>query len=175
MSAPRNGSATAGVGPEVPAWLPRAALGVLLLALAATHVGDAWGWIAAVAALLAVSTPWVQLAWVAMLSLTLSEIVAPPDPADWHPYVVLAGVALAQLLAARIALIPPRALVALRVFARPAGVTAIAVVPCEGLLALALWLRASPHPTWQPAVLVAAVALLGLGALLFVRLLASRR
>ena len=159
---------------EIPAWAARAALGVLLLVLAGVHAGDAWGWIAAVAALVAVTTPWVQLAWVAMLSLALSEVVAPADPANWRPYVILAGVALAQLLAARVALIPPRARVALRVFVRPLRVTAAAVVPCEGLLALALWLRTTPHATWQPAVLIAALALLGLGALLFVRLLPSR-
>jgi hypothetical protein len=158
-------------GREVPAWAPRAALGVLLLALATLHVGDAWGWIAALAGLAAAVSPWVQLAWVAMLSLALSELIQPAGAGAWHPYAVLAGLVLAQVLAARAAITPVRARVELRVFARPLLVAAVVAAPCEALLALELWLRGAALPGWLPTTLLAALALLGLGGLLFGRLL----
>lgn len=158
-------------GREVPAWAIRAALGVLLLALAALHAGDAWGWIAAFAGVAAAVSPWVQLAWVAMLSLALSELVQPAGAGAWHPYAVLAGVVLAHVLAARAAITPVRARVEPRVFARPLLAAAAVTAPSEGLLALTLWLRGAALPSWLPATLVAALALLALGALLFGRLL----
>ncbi|MFC4244655.1 hypothetical protein ACFOYW_14875 [Gryllotalpicola reticulitermitis] len=162
-----------GTGVTVPAVAVRAALGVLLLALATLHAGDAWGWIAGIAGAAAAVGPWVSLAWVAMLSLALSELTQPAGAAAWHPYLVLAGLVLAQTLAARAAMTPWRARVSLRVFTRPLLVGAAVAVPCEALLALTLWLRATPHGTWLPAALIAALALLALGALLFGRLLRS--
>jgi len=158
-------------GREAPAWAIRAVLGALLLALAALHTGDAWGWIAALAGLAAALSPWVQLAWVAMLSLALSELVQPAGAGAWHPYAVLAGLALAQVLASRAAITPVRARLELRTFARPLVVAAIVTAPCEALLALALWLRGAALPAWLPASLIAALALLALGSLLFGRLL----
>jgi hypothetical protein len=165
--------ALAGSGVEAPAWVVRAALGVVLLALAALHLGDAWGWIAAVSGLAAVLSPWLQLAWVAMLSLALSELTQPAVAAAWHPYVILAGLVLAQLLAARAAVIPVRARVELRMFLRPLLVAAAVAVPCEALLAVTLWLRGTAHVGWLPATVIGALALLALGALLFGRLLRS--
>lgn len=164
-------SGLAGLGASAPAWVLRAVLGALLIGLAALHLLDAWGWVAAVAALAAVTTPWVPLAWVAMLSLALSELVQRPGAAVWHPYVMLAGLALAQVLAARVAITPVRARVALRIFVRPLLTAAVIVAPCEGLLALTLWLRTGAPVDWLPAAVVAALALFGLGALLFARLL----
>jgi hypothetical protein len=158
-------------GREAPAWAIRAALGVLLLGLATLHAGDAWGWAAALAGLAAAASPWVSFAWVAMLSLALSELTQPAGAGAWRPYVVLAGLALAQVLASRAAITPGRARVELRVFGRPLLVAAVVVLPCEGLLALALWLRAAALPGWLPATLLAALALLALGALLVGRLL----
>jgi len=167
--------ALAGTGAEAPAWAIRAALGVLLLGLAALHARDGWGWVAGVTGFAAVASPWVQLAWVAMLSLALSELVQPAGAGAWHPYVVLAGLALAQVLAARAAVIPVRARVELRLFTRPLLIAAAIAAPCEGLLALALWLRGTATPAGLPATLIAALALLGLGALLFGRLLSAAR
>ena len=161
----------AGTGREVPAIAVRVVLGVLLLALAGLHLGDAWGWFAIVTALVAVTTRWVSFAWAAMLSLALSELTQPAGAAAWHPYVILAGLVLAHILATRAAFTPARARVGLRVFARPLLIGAVIAAPCEALLALALWLRATPHGTWLPAGLIGALALLGLGALLFARLL----
>ncbi|GAA4172762.1 hypothetical protein [Gryllotalpicola koreensis] len=158
-------------GRELPAWAVRAVLGVLLLALAALHAGDAWGWIAALAGVAAAVSPWLQLAWVAMLSLVLSELIQPAGAGAWHPYTVLAGVALAHVLAARAAVTPVRARVELRVFARPLLIAAAVTAPSEGLLALTLWLRGAALPSWVPATVVGAAALLALGALLFGRLL----
>lgn len=169
------GSAARDARAAVPAWWLRIALGVLLLALAGLHALDAWGWIAALAAIGALVSPWVQLAWVAMLSLALGELAGKPGAASWHPYVVLAGIALAQLLAARVALTAPGARVALGVFAGPLRTTALIVAPCEVLLAVALRLDAAPHDSWLPAVLLAVLALLGLGVLLFGRLLRAER
>jgi len=166
-----TGSTLSGTGAEVPAVAVRAALAVLLLALAALHVGDAWGWIAAVMTLAAVATRWMALAWVAMLSLALSELTQPPGAGAWHPYAVLAGLVLAHTLAARAAVTPWRAHVALRVFTGPLLLAAAVAVPSEALLALTLWLRGTPHGTWLPAALIAALALLSLGGLLFARLL----
>ncbi|MCL2515045.1 MAG: hypothetical protein FWD85_07405 [Microbacteriaceae bacterium] len=168
VHAPR--AALAGTGREVPAVAVRAALGVLLVALAFLHLGDAWGWIALFAALGGVLSPWPALAWVAMASLALSEL-AEPARAAWHPYVLLAGIAVAQVLAARVAITPVRARVAVRVFARPLAVAAAITVPCEALLAVALWLRGTPHGTWLPAVALGVLALLALGGLLIYRLL----
>jgi hypothetical protein len=165
--------ALAGTGVEAPAWAVRAALGIVLLATAALHLADAWGWVAVLGALAAATTPWVQLAWVAMLSLALSELSQPPGAGSWHPYAVLAGIALAHVLAARAALTPLAARVELRVFARPLVVAGIVVVPCEGMLALTLWLRGAPHAEWAPAAVIAAIGLLALGALLFARLVRS--
>jgi len=165
------GGVLSGTGREVPAVAVRAALGVLLVALATLHMGDLWGWIAGIAGLAAVAGPWLSLAWVAMLSLALSELTQPAGAAAWHPYAILAGLVLAHILAARAALTPWHARVAVRVFARPLVVGAAVAAPCEALLALTLWLRATPHGTWLPAALIAALALLGLGALLFARLL----
>ena len=158
-------------GREVPVWVIRAVLGVLLLALAALHAGDAWGWIAALAAVVGSVTPWVQLTWVAMLSLALSELTQPAGAGAWQPYAVLVGVTFAHVLASRAAVTPLAARVELRVFSRPLLVALAVVVPCAGLLALALWLRAADLPHWVPAGLIAALALLALGALLFARLL----
>jgi hypothetical protein len=166
-------STLAGTGREVPAVAVRVALGLLLLALAALHVGDAWGWIAGIATVVAVATRWLSFAWVAILSLALSELTQPPGAAAWHPYLILAGLVLAHILAARAALTPVRARVALRVFARPLLLGVAITVPCEGLLGLTLWLRATPHGMWLPAALIAALLVLGLGALLFARLIPS--
>jgi hypothetical protein len=160
-----------GAGRELPAVAVRAALGVLLIGLGLTHVHDAFGWIAIAATLGAVLSPWPALAWVAMASLALAELAEPARAAAWHPYALLAGLVLAHTLAARVAVTPVRARVAWRVFARPLVLAVCVAVPAEALLALALWLREAPHPTWLPAVAIAALALLSLGALLFVRLL----
>lgn len=162
-----------GTGREVPAVAVRAALAVVLLALAVLHYGDAWGWIAIIATVAAVATRWLSFAWAAMLSLALSELIQRPGAGAWHPYVILAGLVLAHVLAARAAITPVRARVALRVFQRPLLIGLAVTVPCEALLALSLWLRATPHGTWLPAALIAALALLGLGALLMARLLRS--
>jgi hypothetical protein len=163
----------AGAGIEVPAWVLRVALGLLLLGLSVMHAGDAWGWIAAFVGLGAVASPWVQLAWVSMLSLALSELAQPAGAGAWHPYVMLAGLALAQVIAARTAITPLSARVELRVFGRPLLLAAAVAAPCEGLLALALALRlrGAALPGWLPATVIAALALLGLGWLLFARLL----
>lgn len=176
MSDPRSDellvtSTLAGTGAEVPAIAVRAALGVLLLALATLHAGDAWGWIAGIATVVGVGSRWMSVTWVAILSLALSELTQRAGAAAWHPYVILAGLVLAHVLATRAAMTPWQARVALRVFRRPLLLGAAVTVPSEALLALTLWLRATPHGTWLPAALIAAVALLAVGALLFPRLL----
>ncbi|GAA4154987.1 hypothetical protein GCM10022286_03340 [Gryllotalpicola daejeonensis] len=160
----------AGAGVEVPAWAIRVALGVVLIAAGALHAGDAWGWLAMSLGALAAASPWVQLAWAAMLSLALSELTQPAGAGTWHPYAVLAAVVLAHVLASRAAITPVRARVELRIFRRPLIVACVIALTSELLLALTLWERGRSHPTWAPATLVAALALLGLGALLFLRL-----
>lgn len=172
MSAARvRRAALLGAGREVPGWSLRAALGVLLLALALVHAGDAWGWIAAVITIGAVTSPWPQLAWAAMASLALSELSEPGGARVWHPYVMLAGIVLAHVIATRVAVTPLRAQFALGVFARPLVVAAVVAAASEALLAVTQWLRATPHGAWLPAVAIGAVALLALGVLLFARLL----
>jgi hypothetical protein len=108
-----------------------------------------------------------------MLSLALSELAQPAGAGAWHPYVMLAGLTLAQVIAARTAITPLSARVELRVFRRPLLLAAAVAAPCEGLLALALALRlrGAALPGWLPATVIAALALLGLGWLLFARLL----
>jgi hypothetical protein len=163
--------ALGGAGLEAPAWTLRVALAVLLLGLSVVHLADAWGWIAAFLGLAAAASPWVQLAWVSMLSLALSELAQPAGAGAWHPYVILAGLVVAQVIAARTAITPLSARVELRVFRRPLLLGAAVAAPCEGLLALALWLGGAALPAWLPATVIAALALLALGWLLFARLL----
>jgi hypothetical protein len=100
-----------------------------------------------------------------------------PDPLDWHPYVLVAGVHAAHLLASWMLVAPPLARVQLRALA-PSVVRYIAIqVPTQLLIAATLWLASATTPSDAlPAIAVVAAGALGALALVLIGpLLRERR
>jgi hypothetical protein len=166
------------IGPHAPAWALRGAFFVLSVTLGIVEGTSAfWSGVVIVLAAAAVAMPRWMTAWVMLVVLAGTVLTRHPDPLDWHPYLLVAGVHMAHLLASWMLVASPRTRVQLRALA-PSALRFVAIqVPVQLFIGATLWLASASTPGGSmPAIaVVAAGALLALALVLLGPLLRERR
>ena len=166
------------IGPHVPGWALRGVffvVGVILGIVEGTSVF--WSGVVVVLAAAAVVVPRWMTAWVMLVVLAGTVLTRHPDPLDWHPYALVAGVQAAHVLASWMLVAPARSRVQLRALAPSARRFLAIQVPTQLLIVATLWLAAATTPRGAlPAIaVVAAGALTCLALVLVGPLLRERR
>ncbi len=166
------------IGAHVPGWALRAVFFVLGVTLGIVEgTSSFWSGVVIVLAAAAVVVPRWMTGWVMLVVLAGTVLTRHPDPLDWHPYLLVAGVHAAHVLASWMLIAPPRCRVQLRAL-RTSAVRYLAIqVPTQLLIAATLWFgSATPPRAALPAIaVVAAGALAALALVLLGPLLRERR
>ncbi|WP_345764698.1 hypothetical protein [Diaminobutyricibacter sp. McL0608] len=166
------------IGPHVTAWVLRGAFFIVGVGLGLVEGTSAfWSGVVVLLAAAAVVVPRWMTAWVMLVVLAGTVLTRHPDPLDWHPYLLVAGVHAAHVLASWMLVMSPRARVQLRALAPSALRFAAIQVPSQLLIAVTLWLASATasHAALPAIAVVAAVALVSLSLVLLGPLLRERR
>ncbi len=166
------------IGAHVPGWALRAVFFVVAVTLGIVE-GTSVFWSSVVIALAAsaVVVPRWMTAWVMLVVLAGTVLTRHPDPLDWHPYLLVAGVHAAHVLASWMLVAPPRSRVQLHALV-PSALRYLAIqVPTQLLIVATLWFASATTPRAAlPAIaVVAAGALAALALILLGPLLRERR
>ena len=166
------------LGPHIPGWALRGvffAIGVTLGIVEGTSAF--WSGVVVVLAAAAVVVPRWMTAWIMLVVLAGTVLTRHPDPLDWHPYALVAGVHAAHLLASWMLVAPLRSRIQLRALAPSARRFLAIQVPTQLLIAATLWLASATTARGAlPAIaVVAAGALVALALVLLGPLLRERR
>ncbi|WP_426515193.1 hypothetical protein ACPPVQ_11290 [Diaminobutyricibacter sp. McL0618] len=168
----------AAIGAFVPGWVVRGVFFVLGATLGIVEGTSAfWSGVVVVLAATAVVVPRWMTAWVMLVVLAGTVLTRHPDPLDWHPYVLVAGVHAAHLIASWMLVAPARSRVQLRALAPTAARFVAIQVPTQLLIVATLWLASATTPRGAlPAIAVVAAGALGaLALVLLAPLLRERR
>jgi hypothetical protein len=166
------------IGAHVPGWALRAVFFVVAVTLGIVEGTSAfWSGVVIVLAAAAVVMPRWMTSWVMLVVLAGTVLTRHPDPLDWHPYVLVAGVHAVHLLASWMLVASPLARIQLRALAPTALRFAAIQVPTQLFIAATLWLASATTPSAAlPAIaVVAAGALAALALILLGPLLRERR
>ncbi len=176
--AARRAEGAPAIGVHVPGWVLRAVFFVVAVTLGIVEGTSAfWSGVVIVLAAAAVAMPRWMTAWVMLVVLAGTVLTRHPDSLDWHPYLLVAGVHAAHVLASWMLVAPPLSRVQLRALA-PSALRYLAIqVPAQLLIAATLWLASATTPSAAlPAIaVVAAGALAALALILLGPLLRERR
>lgn len=158
------------IGMHVPGWVLRAVFFVVGATLGIVEGTSAfWTGVVIVLAAVAVIVPRWMTAWVMLVVLAGTVLTRHPDPLDWHPYVLVAGVYAAHVLAAWMLVASPLARVQLSALA-PSALRFVAIqVPTQLLIAATLWFASASTPkAGLPAIAVVAAGALAVLALVLI-------
>lgn len=140
----RRAHASIVLGPRVPTLVMRCALAVLAGALCwALAPSGFWFAVCLAVGVTAALVPRTHAAWIFAFAIGLTALAHTPDPADWRPYVTLAGIHLVHLFGAMTVVTPARSSLQLATLVRPALGFLVIQVPSQALLAIALALTAA--------------------------------
>ena len=166
------------IGAYLPGWALRAVFFLVAVSLGVVEGTSAfWTGVVILLAAAAVAVPRWMTAWVMLVVLAGTVLTRQPEPLDWHPYVLVAGVHAEHVLASWMLVAPPLSRVQLRALAPSALCYAAIQVPTMLLIAATLWLASASAPSAAlPAIaVVAAGALAALAFILLGPLLRERR
>ena len=178
LAGERRANGEPAVGLHIPGWALRGAFFAVAVTLGIVEGTSVfWSAVVVVLAAAALVVPRWMTAWVMLVVLAGTVLTRHPDPLDWHPYALVAGVHAAHVLASWMLVAPPRSRVQLRALAPSARRFVAIQVPTQLLVVATLWLAAATTPPGAlPAIaVVAAGALAALALVLVGPLLRERR